>query len=97
VRPLPACLGVIDGARTRDPQYHKLMLYQLSYDHHEGMQCAIRAAQFHHAFARRIVASVPRDAVRRHTVHNGFRGELGLRERIPEETSHERNGKHFHA
>ena len=27
-------LGVTDGARTRDPQYHKLMLYQLSYGHH---------------------------------------------------------------
>ena len=24
------------------------MLYQLSYDHHEGMKCAIRAANFHH-------------------------------------------------
>ena len=30
------CLGVTDGFRTRDPQYHKLMLYQLSYDHHVG-------------------------------------------------------------
>jgi hypothetical protein len=29
-------LGVIDGARTRDRQYHKLELYQLSYDHQEG-------------------------------------------------------------
>ena len=26
--------GVIDGTRTRDSQYHKLELYQLSYDHH---------------------------------------------------------------
>jgi hypothetical protein len=29
-------LGVIDGTRTRDNQYHKLGLYQLSYDHQEG-------------------------------------------------------------
>ena len=27
--------GVIDGTRTRDSQYHKLELYQLSYDHHD--------------------------------------------------------------
>ncbi len=27
-------LGVIDGTRTRDNQFHKLGLYQLSYDHH---------------------------------------------------------------
>ena len=26
--------GVIYGTRTRDSQYHKLELYQLSYDHH---------------------------------------------------------------
>ena len=26
--------GVTDGARTRDPQDHNLMLYQLSYGHH---------------------------------------------------------------
>jgi hypothetical protein len=26
---------VIDGARTRDPKDHNLVLYQLSYDHHE--------------------------------------------------------------
>jgi hypothetical protein len=32
-RTQPLALGVTDGARTRDPQYHKLMLYQLSYDH----------------------------------------------------------------
>ena len=25
-----------DGTRTRDSQYHKLELYQLSYGHHEG-------------------------------------------------------------
>ena len=30
------CIRVTDGFRTRDPQYHKLMLYQLSYGHHEG-------------------------------------------------------------
>ena len=28
--------GVTDGARTRDNQYHKLGLYQLSYGHHLG-------------------------------------------------------------
>lgn len=28
--------GVTDGTRTRDSQYHKLELYQLSYGHHEG-------------------------------------------------------------
>ena len=27
---------VTDGTRTRDSQYHKLELYQLSYGHHEG-------------------------------------------------------------
>ena len=27
---------VTDGTRTRDPQDHNLMLYQLSYDHHEA-------------------------------------------------------------
>ena len=26
--------GVSDGARTRDPQDHNLVLYQLSYAHH---------------------------------------------------------------
>ncbi len=26
--------GVSDGGRTRDPQSHNLMLYQLSYAHH---------------------------------------------------------------
>ena len=26
------------------------MLCQLSYDHHEGMKCATRAAKFHHEF-----------------------------------------------
>ncbi len=31
-----AATRVIDGARTRDNQYHKLGLYQLSYDHHDG-------------------------------------------------------------
>jgi hypothetical protein len=31
------------------------------------------------------------------SVHDGFRGELGLPERNPEETRHERNGKHSHA
>ena len=33
--------GVTDGTRTRDSQYHKLELYQLSYGHHEGAQSAI--------------------------------------------------------
>ena len=33
---MPDPVGVTDGARTRDFQYHKLTLYQLSYDHHEG-------------------------------------------------------------
>lgn len=27
-------MWVTDGTRTRDPQDHNLMLYQLSYDHH---------------------------------------------------------------
>ena len=33
---LPTCTfnGVSDGARTRDPQDHNLVLYQLSYAHH---------------------------------------------------------------
>ena len=31
----PTLIRVTDGARTRDFQYHKLTLYQLSYDHHE--------------------------------------------------------------
>ncbi len=31
----PNCsIGVTDGARTRDIQYHKLALYQLNYGHH---------------------------------------------------------------
>ena len=34
-RACPTLLRVTDGARTRDFQYHKLTLYQLSYDHHE--------------------------------------------------------------
>ena len=33
----PDCsIGVTDGARTRDIQYHKLALYQLNYGHHVG-------------------------------------------------------------
>ncbi len=32
----PKAPGVTDGTRTRDSQYHKLELYQLSYGHHEG-------------------------------------------------------------
>ena len=32
--------GVIDGARTRDSQNHNLELYQLSYDHHLGIERA---------------------------------------------------------
>ena len=40
-----------DGARTRDPQYHKLMLYQLSYDHHEGDHCATEARRLHRRFS----------------------------------------------
>ena len=31
-------LGVIDGARTRDIRLHKPALYQLSYDHHAGLE-----------------------------------------------------------
>ncbi|MCU1397590.1 MAG: hypothetical protein JWN62_699, partial [Acidimicrobiales bacterium] len=42
---------VTDGARTRDPQYHKLMLYQLSYDHQERTVCHVIAP-----FAPSIVA-----------------------------------------
>jgi hypothetical protein len=38
---------VTDGARTRDPQYHKLMLYQLSYDHHEVSKCATAERRLH--------------------------------------------------
>ena len=65
MRPLPACRGVIDGARTRDPQDHNLMLYQLSYDHHEGMQCAIREVEFHHRFLP-VVAAVAGSRADRH-------------------------------
>ena len=43
-------LGVTDWFLTRDPQYHELMLYQLSYGHHEGQLCATSVAEFHHAF-----------------------------------------------
>ena len=88
---------MIDGARTRDPQYHKLMLYQLSYDHHEGKHCATCLAEFHHRF--RLAALLVRRGVTlwMFSVHDGFRGELGLPERNPEETRHERNGKHSHA
>ena len=32
----PQGTRVTDGTRTRDSQYHKLELYQLSYGHHEG-------------------------------------------------------------
>ncbi|MGB8858049.1 MAG: hypothetical protein WCC60_02275 [Ilumatobacteraceae bacterium] len=73
------------------------MLYQLSYDHHEGMQCAIRGTEFHHAFRWLPVQQRVRAIACSASVHDGFRGELGLPERNPEETSHERNGKHSHA
>ena len=44
------------------------MLYQLSYDHHEAMKCAIPASQFHHAFVLprrsiRVRVAVPNDLV----------------------------------
>ena len=41
----PNCsIGVTDGARTRDIQYHKLALYQLNYGHHvEPPVCHITA------------------------------------------------------
>jgi hypothetical protein len=64
------------------------MLYQLSYDHHVGTQCAIRAAQFHHRVVPRNRLDDPQRlttgaAVTIPTVHDGFRGALGLRERDP--------------
>jgi hypothetical protein len=44
----PYCsIGVTDGARTRDIQYHKLALYQLNYGHHVGRQCATSRHNFH--------------------------------------------------
>jgi hypothetical protein len=47
----PTCdSGVIDGARTRDIQDHNLALYQLSYDHHVGRQCATSSRQLHTEF-----------------------------------------------
>ena len=55
MRPRTSHLGVTDGFRTRDPQYHKLMLYQLSYGHHEGLQCATCCAEFHHDIHRSVV------------------------------------------
>ena len=86
-------LGVTDGFRTRDPQYHKLMLYQLSYGHHESQQCAIRANDFHHRFCGRRRPNGAGGAL----VHDGIRRRLGSRERNPEEICHERDGKHSHA
>ena len=73
------------------------MLYQLSYDHHEAMKCAIHVEKFHHDFEPPTGSGSARVAVYSRSVHNGFRGELGLLERYPEDNSHERNGKHFHA
>ena len=45
--PLYCSIGVTDGARTRDIQYHKLALYQLNYGHHVGRQCATSRHNFH--------------------------------------------------
>ena len=42
----PYCsIGVTDGARTRDIQYHKLALYQLNYGHHVGRPVCHISAQ----------------------------------------------------
>ena len=73
------------------------MLYQLSYDHHEVLKCAIPAANFHHGIRPPSRSGRVRATVRSRSVHNGFRGEVGSPERNPEDISHERNGKHFHA
>ena len=44
-------IGVINGARTRDNEYHKLALYQLNYDHH--MACLKRFELLTHALEGR--------------------------------------------
>ena len=48
--PLNCSIGVTDGARTRDIQYHKLALYQLNYGHRVVRQCATSPTKFHILF-----------------------------------------------
>jgi hypothetical protein len=63
--------GVIDGTRTRDSQYHKLELYQLSYDHHDVRtrpeDSATFPAKLHQVFGARFTSReqhvrIPRSA-----------------------------------
>ena len=49
-------MRVTDGARTRDFQYHKLTLYQLSYDHHEDPQSATDCHDSHNRISVQLAA-----------------------------------------
>ena len=49
-------MRVTDGARTRDFQYHKLTLYQLSYDHHEDPQSATDCHDSHNRISVALAA-----------------------------------------
>jgi hypothetical protein len=52
----PNLMRVTDGARTRDFQYHKLTLYQLSYDHHEDPQSATDCHDSHNRISVQLAA-----------------------------------------
>ena len=52
----PNLMRVTDGARTRDFQYHKLTLYQLSYDHHEDPQSATDCHDSHNRISVALAA-----------------------------------------
>ena len=62
-------IGVTDGARTRDIQYHKLALYQLNYGHH-----VTRLSVPHHRTSSTLRFA---EVIRLNEVHDGFRGVVG--------------------
>ena len=64
---------VTDGTRTRDSQYHKLELYQLSYGHHVGPTVCHNA--------RRVPPTS--QGVADGAIDNGFRRMLGCCRRDP--------------
>src|SRR5437763_17000421 len=73
----PNCsIGVTDGARTRDIQYHKLALYQLNYGHHVGRSVC-------HIPGVLPLSFWSRSSAKPSNGHDGYRGAVGLRERNP--------------